>query len=139
MSEKVKKGLPVVLFVLGLGLLVAAALGDSLPGWTVGLLGGLGGATVGVGGSTIFMGAACRLLSPEERVQVEMAEHDERNLAIREKAAQDSWYWTSALLWIPFVVALVRTDPLFIALASGVIVLHNVFYLVNMGRWSRKL
>ena len=139
MSEKVKKGGSVVLFVLGLGLLAAAALGDSLPGWTVGLLAGLGGAAVGVGGSTIFMGAACRLLSTEERVQVEMAEHDERNLAIREKAAQDSWYWTGWLLWAPFVVALVRTDTLFIALAASVLVLHNVFYLVNMGRWSRKL
>ena len=68
-----------------------------------------------------------------------LAETDERNVAIREKAARDSWYWTGWLLWVPFVASLVTGESLFIALTAGVIVLHNAFLLVNMARWSRKL
>lgn len=68
-----------------------------------------------------------------------LAETDERNVAIREKAARDSWYWTGWLLWVPFVASLVTGESLFIALTAGVIVLHNAFLLVNMARWSRRM
>ena len=58
---------------------------------------------------------------------------------IREKAAQSSFFWTQCLLWVPFVVALIEGSLLWILLSTGAIVLHNVFYLVNLARWGRRL
>ena len=58
---------------------------------------------------------------------------------IREKAAQDSWYWTSVLLWVPFVAALVRQDPVFIPVSLGVLAFHHAFYIFHIGRWARRM
>ena len=112
----------------GLALMAAAALLD-LPGGITGLMCGMGGALLGLGGSSVIMGA----------VERQRSETDERNIAIREKAAQSSWYWTLYLLWVPFVISLVREETLWILLSSAVTVLHCVFYMVNMGRWAKKL
>ena len=108
----------------GLALMAAAALLD-LPGGITGLMCG--------------MGAVERHMSPQERKELQRSETDERNIAIREKAAQSSWYWTLYLLWVPFVISLVREETLWILLSSAVTVLHCVFYMVNMGRWAKKL
>ena len=114
----------------GLALMAAAALLD---------LCGMGGALLGLGGSSVIMGAVERHMSPQERKELQRSETDERNIAIREKAAQSSWYWTLYLLWVPFVISLVREETLWILLSSAVTVLHCVFYMVNMGRWAKKL
>ena len=117
----------------------ALVLGDRLPGPIIGLMCGCGGALGGVGGTALLIPLLMRSLSPEERKEAERAETDERNIAIREKAAQSSFYWTLGLLWIPFVVALIEGSLLWILLSTGAIVLHNVFYLVNLARWNRRL
>lgn len=93
---------------------------------------GMGGALLGLGGSSVIMGAVERHMSPQERKELQRSETDERNIAIREKAAQSSWYWTLYLLWVPFVISLVRGETLWILLSSAVTVLHCVFYMVNM-------
>ena len=122
----------------GLALMAAAALLD-LPGGITGLMCGMGGALLGLGGSSVIMGAVERHMSPQERKELQRSETDERNIAIREKAAQSSWYWTLYLLWVPFVISLVREETLWILLSSAVTVLHCVFHMVNMGRWAKKL
>ena len=117
----------------------ALVLGDHLPGPIVGLMCGCGGALGGVGGTTLLIPLLMRSLSPEQRKEAERGETDERNIAIREKAAQSSFYWTLCLLWVPFVVALIEGSLLWILLSTGASVLHNVFYLVNLARWNRRL
>ena len=77
----------------GLALMAAAALLD-LPGGITGLMCGMGGALLGLGGSSVIMGAVERHMSPQERKELQRSETDERNIAIREKAAQSSWYWS---------------------------------------------
>ena len=140
MKETWKKGLSVAGTVLGLALLALVIFrGDGLPGWANGLLAGLGGASLGLGGGGVVMEVAARRMTPKERAELERSETDERNIAIREKAAQSSWYWTLYLLWVPFVISLVREETLWILLSSAVTVLHCVFYMVNMGRWAKKL
>ena len=140
MKETWKKGLSVAGAVLGLALLAVVIFrGDGLPGWANGLLAGLGGASLGLGGGGVVMEVAARRMTPKERAELERSETDERNIAIREKAAQSSWYWTLYLLWVPFVISLVRGETLWILLSSAVTVLHCVFYMVNMGRWAKKL
>lgn len=140
MKETWKKGLSVAGTVLGLALLALVIFrGDGLPGWANGLLAGLGGASLGLGGGGVVMEGAARRMTPKERAELERSETDERNIAIREKAAQDSWYWTSALLWIPFVVALVRQDPVFIPVSLGVLAFHHAFYIFHMGRWLKRM
>ena len=135
-----KKLKPILLAAAALGglALMAAALLD-LPGGITGLMCGMGGALLGLGGSSVIMGAVERHMSPQERKELQRSETDERNIAIREKAAQSSWYWTLYLLWVPFVISLVREETLWILLSSAVTVLHCVFYMVNMGRWAKKL
>lgn len=98
-----------------------------------------GRSPAGPGGSSVIMGAVERHMSPQERKELQRSGTDERNIAIREKAAQSSWYWTLYLLWVPFVISLVREETLWILLSSAVTVLHCVFYMVNMGRWAKKL
>ena len=122
----------------GLALMAAAALLD-LPGGITGLMCGMGGALLGLGGSSVIMGAVERHMSPQERKELQRSETDERNIAIREKAAQDSWYWTLALLWVPFVAAMTQGELLWMILAPAVIVLHCAFYMFHMYRWSKKL
>ena len=122
-------------------LLVGAALvlGNRLSGPVIGLMCGCGGALAGGGGSELLIPLLMRSLSPEERREAERAEHDERVVLIREKAAQSSFYWTLCLLWVPFVVALVQGSLLWMWLSTGAVVLHSVFYLVNLARWNRRL
>lgn len=93
---------------------------------------GMGGACWAWGAASVIMGAVERHMSPQERKELQRSETDERNIAIREKAAQSSWYWTLYLLWVPFVISLVRGETLWILLSSAVTVLHCVFYMVNM-------
>ena len=140
MRERIKKLWSWTAFLGGIVLLAAALwLDEGVPNWVNGLLCGFGGAGLGAGISGLAVGWITRRLPPKERAEVFLAENDERNVAIREKAAQDSWYWTGWLLWVPFLVSLVRGESLFIALTAGVIVLHNAFLLVNMARWSRRM
>ena len=117
----------------------ALVLGDRLPGPIIGLMCGCGGALGGAGGTTLLIPLLMRSLSPEQRKEAERGETDERNIAIREKAAQSSFYWTLCLLWVPFVVALGQGSLLWMLLSTGAVVLHNVFYLVNLARWNRRL
>ena len=133
-----------VLGALGLlaGLLLigcALVLGNRLPGSIIGLMCGCGGALGGVGGTALLIPLLMRSMSPEERREAERAEYDERVVLIREKAAQSSFYWTLCLLWVPFVVALMQGSLLWLILSTGAVVLHNVFYLVNLARWDRRL
>ena len=133
-----------VLGALGLlaGLLLigcALVLGNRLPGSIIGLMCGCGGALGGVGGTALLIPLLMRSMSPEERREAERAEYDERVVLIREKAAQSSFYWTLCLLWVPFVVALMQGSLLWMILSTGAVVLHNVFYLVNLARWGRRL
>ena len=140
MKEKWKKIVSLAGVAAGLALLAAVILGgDGFPGWVNGLLAGLGGAALGVGGGGIVMDVAACRMSPRERAELERAETDERNVAIREKAAQDSWYWTSWLLWVPFVVALARQDPVFIPVTMGTLAFHHAFYIFHMGRWAKRM
>lgn len=124
----------------GLALFIFVALsGDDIHRSVNGLCSGLGGALIGLGGSGLFIPLAMRTMSPEERREVERGETDERNVYIRARAAQDSWYWTLALLWVPFVAALVQGETLWMVLCPAVIVLHCAFYMFHMYRWSKKL
>ena len=118
---------------------VVLILGERLPAGGVGLCSGLGGALIGLGGGGIILPLLMRGMSPEDRKEVERAERDERSVAIRAHAAQDSWYWTLYLLWVPFVIALMQGELLWMALCPAVIVLHCAFYMFHMYRWSKKL
>ncbi len=122
----------------GLALMAAAALLD-LPGGITGLMCGMGGALLGLGGSSVIMGAVERHMSPQERKELQRSETDERNIAIREKAAQSSWYWTLYLLWGAFLLTLVLGSGFPTALVSVLIVLHCVFLMVNMNRWAKQM
>lgn len=140
MKENVKKFLPV------LGLIVAAALGggalwagEGIPAGLSGLLFGGAGALTGVCVTAIVMDRIQRRWTPEQRKEAQRGETDERNVAIRKEAAQSSWYWTLYLLWGLFILCLILHQPLYIALSAAAVVLHCVFYLVNISRWAKKM
>ena len=75
----------------------------------------------------------------QERREAERGERDERNVAIREKAAYASWYWTLYLLWGAFFITLFLGSGFPTALVSVLIVLHCVFLMVNMNRWAKRM
>ena len=140
MKEWKKAALSVVMLLAAVALFLAGGpFGGRLERWQSGLLFGLAGALLGLGGSRLILWWVLRGMTEAERREAERGERDERNAAIRQKAAQSSWYWTLYLLWGLFLVSLVTASPLYIALSAGTIVLHCVFYMVNMGRWARRM
>ena len=112
--------------VIAVGLFAGALmLGERLSSPVSGLCFGAAGILGGVAGSRLIMARVERSWTPEERKEIERGERDERNVTIREKTAYSSWYWSLYRLYI--------------ALVSAAIVLHCVFYMVNVGRWSRRM
>ncbi len=131
---------PAAAVVLGLVLFgIVFILDEQLPAGGVGLCAGLGGVLIGLGGSKLFLSVTMRALSPEDRREVERSERDERSIAIRTHAAYDSWYWTLWLLWVPFVIALVLGELVWMVITPIVLVLHCAFYMFHLYRWTKKL
>ena len=140
MKERLKKGLPILGVICGACLVLAAVvLGEQIAKGMSGILFGTGGALMGLGVAGIAMDVVWRRMSEEERREVERGETDERNVAIREKAAYSSWYWTLYLLWGAFLLTLVLGSGFPTALVSVLIVLHCVFLMVNMSRWAKQM
>lgn len=140
MKERLKKALPILGVVCGACLVAAAiVLGEQVPEKMSGVLFGVGGMLMGLGVSGIAMDLIWRRMSEKERREAERGERDERNVAIREKAAYSSWYWTLYLLWGAFLLSLVMGSGFPTALVSVLIVLHCVFLMVNMNRWAKQM
>ena len=78
-------------------------------------------------------------ISPHSQNDYERSETDERNIAIREKAAMSSWYWTLYLLWAAFFVIQIFVGGLWAVAVSVVVVLHCMFYMINIYRWTKKM
>ena len=140
MREKIKLALSTLAVVAGLALFLFVFLsGEDIPRSINGLCAGLGGSLIGLGGAGIIIPLLIRGMSPEDRKEVERAERDERSVTIRCHAAQDSWYWSLALLWVPFIISMVQGELLWMVVCPAVIVLHCAFYMFHMYRWSKKL
>ena len=141
MKPKSRLTLAVLGLVSSVSVITAAlALGNHIPGQLNSLITGLGGALGGISVTAILLELADRKRTPEQRKELARGEHDERNIAIREKAAMSSWYWTLGLLWGLFVLCLLLgVDPVYQILSSIVIVLHCLFYLMNICRWTKKM
>ena len=104
----------------------ALVLGERLSPPVSGLCFGVAGILGGVAGSRLIK-------------EIERGERDERNVTIREKAAYSSWYWSLYLLWGLWLLTLVTQGGMYVAFVSAAIVLHCIFYMVNVGRWSRRM
>lgn len=140
MKERLKQALPILGVVCGACLVAAAILlGERVSEEMSGVLFGVGGMLMGLGVSGIAMDLIWRRMSETERREAERGERDERNVAIREKAAYSSWYWTLYLLWGAFLLTLVMGSGFPTALVSVLIVLHCVFLMVNMNRWAKQM
>ncbi len=103
------------------------------------LLYALGGFACGLGSVAVAMTVSDRRRTEEERRAAAIGETDERNIAIREKAAMSTWYWTLYLLWGLFLVFMVMDGTIYAALLSLALVCHSVFYFVNIHRWAKKM
>ena len=138
MKDFLKKISPYVMFVSSWVLILAAVLlGERAPEPAILALYTLGGILLGFGAVGI---ALSRIrMSPEQQKEYERGEHDERNAAIREKAAMSSWYWTLYMLWALFMVIQIFVGGFWGAAISVVIVLHCTFYMINIHRWNKKM
>lgn len=112
LRERIPKQLSLALFTLGGVLMGFGVTGIALSGWH---------------------------MTPEEKKEMERGETDERNVAIREKAALSSWYWTLYMLWAAFMVIQIFVGGLWGVAISVVIVLHCTFYMINIHRWNKKM
>ena len=133
-----KKIFPYVMFAAAWVLILATfLLGERIKEQLSLLLFTLGGVLLGFGAVGI---ALSRIrMSPEQQKEYERSEHDERNVAIREKAAMSSWYWTLYMLWAAFMVIQIFVGGLWGMAVSVVIVLHCTFYMINIHRWNKKM
>lgn len=138
MKDCLKKAVPYVMFAAAWVLILATfLLGERIKEQLSLLLFTLGGVLLGFGAVGI---ALSRIrMSPEQQKEYERSEHDERNVAIREKAAMSSWYWTLYMLWAVFMVIQIFVGGLWGVAVSVVIVLHCTFYMINIHRWNKKM
>lgn len=138
MKNWFKKAAPYLMFGTAWMLILAAfLLGERVPKQLSLLLFTLGGVFLGFGAVGI---ALSRIrMSPEQQKEYERSEHDERNVAIREKAAMSSWYWTLYMLWAAFMLIEIFVGGLWGVAISVVIVLHCAFYMINIHRWNKKM
>lgn len=138
MKDFWKKIFPYVMFAAAWALILAAILLDERVPKQISLaLFTSGGILMGFGAVGI---ALSRIrMSPEQQKEYERGEHDERNVAIREKAAMSSWYWTLYMLWAAFMVIQIFVGGLWGVAVSVVIVLHCTFYMINIHRWNKKM
>lgn len=138
MKDFLKKTSPYVMFAAAWVLILATfLLGERIKEQLSLLLFTLGGVLLGFGAVGI---ALSRIrMSPEQQKEYERSEHDERNVAIREKAAMSSWYWTLYMLWAVFMVIQIFVGGLWGVAVSVVIVLHCTFYMINIHRWNKKM
>ena len=138
MKNQFKKAFPYVMFLTAWAVIFAAVLlGERIPKPLSLALFTVGGVLLGFGA----VGIALSLihLSPERQKEYERSEHDERNVAIREKAAMSSWYWTLYMLWAAFMVIQIFVGGLWGVAVSAVLVLHCTFYMINIHRWNKKM
>ena len=138
MKKFCKKVAPYVVFVAAWVLILTTfLLGERIKERLSLVLFTLGGVLLGFGAVGI---ALSRIrMSPEQQKEYERGEHDERNVAIREKAAMSSWYWTLYMLWAVFMVIQIFVGGLWGVAVSVVIVLHCTFYMINIHRWNKKI
>lgn len=135
-----KKIFPYVMFAAAWGLIFAAfLLGERAPKPAVVALYTLGGILMGFGAVGIALALSRTRMSPEQQKEYERGERDERNAAVREKAAMSSWYWTLYMLWAVFMVIQMFVGGLWGLAVSVVIVLHCTFYMINIHRWNKKM
>ena len=138
MKNWFKKTAPYLMFGTAWVLILAAfLLGERVPKQLSLVLFTLGGVLLGFGAVGI---ALSRIrMSPEQLKEYERGERDERNVAIREKAAMSSWYWTLYMLWAVFMVIQIFVGGLWGVAISVVIVLHCTFYMINIHRWNKRM
>ena len=138
MKDWLKKRSPFVMFVAAVVLFAAAFLLDeTVPTQVCVALCTVGGVLTGLGAVGIALSG--RRLTPEQKRELAVGETDERNVAIREKAAMSSWYWTLCLLGLAFLVIQIFVGGLWGLAVSAVIVLHCTFYMINIHRWNKKM
>ena len=138
MKNQFKKISPFVMLAAAFVLFLAAfLLGERVPKPLVLALWTLGGILMGFGVTALAL--STKGLTPEEQKEIERGERDERNVAIREKAAMSSWYWTLYMLWAAFMVIQIFVGGLWGVAISVVIVLHCTFYMINIHRWNKRM
>ena len=138
MKDCLKKAAPYVMLAAAWVLILATfLLGERIKEQLSLLLFTLGGVLMGFG--VVGIALSRIRMSPEEQKEYERSEHDERNVAIREKAAMSSWYWTLYMLWAVFMVIQIFVGGLWGVAVSVVIVLHCTFYMINIHRWNKKM
>ena len=138
MKDWFKKISPFVMLVAAFAVFTAVVLlKDRLSGTICAALCALGGILMGFGAVGIAL--STEGLTPEEQKEMERGERDERNVAIREKAAMSSWYWTLYMLWAAFLVIQIFVGGLWGVAISVVIVLHCTFYMINIHRWNKRM
>ena len=138
MKNWFKKTAPYLMFGTAWVLILAAfLLGERVPKQLSLVLFTLGGVLLGFGAVGI---ALSRIrMSPEQLKEYERGERDERNVAIREKAAMSSWYWTLYMLSAAFMVIQIFVGGLWGMAVSVLVVLHCTFYMINIHRWNKKM
>ena len=138
MKEWFKKISPYVMLAAAFVMFLAALLlGEWVPKQLSLALFTLGGVLLGFGVTGIAL--STKGLTLEEQKEMERGERDERNVAIREKAAMSSWYWTLYMLWAAFMVIQIFVGGLWGVAIAVVIVLHCTFYMINIHRWNKRM
>ncbi len=101
------------------------------------VLTGFGAGIIGVGVANILRKRNIDS-HPEKARQYEIAEKDERNVRLREKAGYATWYVTLFVLAILSMVLVVLNQYLACFLALGALLIHVIGWFVFMYIYSKR-
>ena len=125
----------VIIFAFLLALSRSGHLTQQSSGALGGIMGGLAGGSL----ATLVMGLIYHRASAAKRRAMDLNNGDERNIAIRDRAAYTSWFCSLAVFLFLFM-ALLLTDHYFAATLTVVAaLLHMLIFPGNIYIWNKKL
>ena len=133
------------LFAVGVAALVGGIVGGLLipdaQGTLKELFTVLRGFGAGLSATTAIIWARTSraMRDPETRKLVQIEEHDERNIRVREKAGFTSWFVSLIALVVVVLILAVFAGPLSYGLAVAALLIHCIGYLVLLRHYNKLL
>lgn len=140
-----KKQPKAYIFFMGIVMFVIGLLLNFLFSESDGIIQSLPSVLTGFGAGIIGVGVAGTLLkknlksNPEKAKEYEIAEKDERNIRIREKAGYSAWYTGVFILAVLSLIFLILDYKLPCFIAIGVLFVHIINLFIFIYIYNKKL
>jgi len=128
----------IVVFAIGLMLSFVFAESEGIKGSLPSVLTGCGAGIIGAGLASILLKKKLKN-NPDKAKEYEIAEKDERNIRLREKAGYATWYTTLFMLAFVSLIFVILDYYLLSLVAIGALFVHIISLFVFICIYDKKL